>query len=100
MKEREVKEVIGMLGNGISPYALISEIVAANARENAKLTPEERAKRNERIRKTEEQRIIRVKVTKSICPSCDGKLTRGKKDKKNDYKRKWACGECKNTYHL
>lgn len=33
-------------------------------------------------------------IHNSVCPSCGGKLTRGRRNKANDYKREWGCSEC------
>jgi len=89
------KEILGIAGYGDpSIYPLLSSLIAANANANSKLTQEEKVQRQERRRLLEEQRIRHVKIVKNICPDCDGKLSRGKKDKKNDYKRSWNCMEC------
>lgn len=41
-------------------------------------------------RETKRQRQIH----NGICPSCGGPLTRGRRNKLNDYKREWGCSEC------
>ena len=46
----------------------------------------------------EKRQRIRNMIRKSMCPICGGKLNRGIKIKKNDYKRKWTCTNCKNEY--
>lgn len=46
----------------------------------------------------EKRQRIRNMIRKSICPICGGKLNRCIKIKKNDYKRKWTCTNCKNEY--
>lgn len=33
-------------------------------------------------------------ICRGICPKCNSKLIRGKKDKKNGYKRTWRCESC------
>jgi RNase P subunit RPR2 len=91
------KVITGILGNEVSPYALLSSLMNASANQNSKLTPEEKAERAERRRLLSEQRIREVKIIKNICPDCEGKLIRGKKDKKNDYKRIWTCKDCGNA---
>ena len=50
------------------------------------------AQRKERRR----QACIRL----NTCPTCEGKLDRGKKDKKNDYKRVWICQKCGESHHI
>lgn len=93
------KEIIGLSGNEVSPYALLSSLMIA-ANQNSKLSPEEKAEREEKRRIQSEQRIRQAKVIKNICPDCEGKLIRGKKDKKNNYKRIWTCKDCGNTHSV
>lgn len=93
MKE---KELIGLLGNGVSPYAILSSLMAAS---DSKLTAEEKAERKEQRRLLTEERIRQAKVIQNICPNCDGKLIRGKKDRKNDYKRLWTCRDCGSSHN-
>lgn len=45
-----------------------------------------------------EKECFNFTVSQSICPSCHGKLERGKKNKLNDYKRDWFCTKCNETY--
>lgn len=92
------KQIIGIIGNGASTYALISSMMLASARANSKLTTEEKMERKEKRRLLEEERIRKAKIIKNICPECEGKLIRGKKDKKNDYKRIWNCESCKSSH--
>ncbi|RYI30568.1 hypothetical protein EVU96_09130 [Bacillus infantis] len=92
--------VKSILGNNPDPYALISSLMIASAKERSKLTEEEKAERKERRRLLEEQRVRKALVLKSICPDCEGKLIRGKKDKKNDYKRSWDCSNCGLSHNL
>jgi len=91
MREEELLEKLGFHA---SPYALLSSMMTAAAIENAKLSDEEKAARKEARRKLSEQRARYAKIIKSICPDCEGKLIRGKKDKKNNYKRMWSCESC------
>jgi hypothetical protein len=93
------KEIISLVGSGVSPYALISSMMIA-ANKNSNLTSEQKAKREEERRLLSEQRIRHAKIIKNICPDCEGKLIRGKKDKKNDYKRKWICGDCGSSHSM
>jgi RNase P subunit RPR2 len=92
------KELIGIVGNGASPYALISALMMASSRKLPKLTEEEKIKRAERKRLSSEERIRQATIIKNICPACEGKLVRGKKDKKNDYKRLWTCKDCGSSH--
>jgi hypothetical protein len=97
MKE---KDVIGLLSNGGSPYDLITPLLTAAAIRDSKLSKEEKAERAERRRLYYEEQARRDNIIQNICPDCQGKLARGKKDKKNNYKRQWNCKECGNTHFL
>ena len=35
-----------------------------------------------------------IKIRSNSCPSCDGELIRGRRNKNNGYKREWACTSC------
>jgi uncharacterized protein with PIN domain len=94
------KEILGIGGMGGSPYDLISPLLAAAAIRDSKLTKEEKADRAERRRLLAEERLRKAKVIQNICPDCDGKLVRGKKDKKNDYKRVWTCKACGSSHSV
>lgn len=93
----EEKELIGIIENGRSDtslYPIISSLMAASVIRESNLTPEEKAQRTKKRELMAEERIRKAKVLKNICPECEGKLIRGKKDKKNDYKRMWTCKDC------
>ena len=45
-----------------------------------------------------EEQIRQTKIRQSICPVCNNKLVRGKRDKKKDYKRLWDCLFCNKTH--
>ena len=66
------------------------------------LTPEQKAERKQRrvlaeLRYEEQQRV--TKIAQSICPNCESKLIRGKKDKKMGYKRQWQCTKCEEIHY-
>lgn len=42
----------------------------------------------------QEQKRVSACINQGQCPNCLGKLLRGKKDKKNGYKRTWKCLMC------
>ena len=42
----------------------------------------------------QEQKRVNACIQQGLCPECLGKLIRGKKDKKNGYKRTWNCLKC------
>ncbi|MGD6876870.1 hypothetical protein [Bacillus infantis] len=90
MNTRELESLLNT-----DPFAMYSAIMSSIAAQEAKLTPEERELRKIRRQLMNEQRIKRQKVMDCICPVCDdGKLVRGKKEKKAGYKRLWTCSSC------
>ncbi|MBD7970238.1 hypothetical protein [Paenibacillus gallinarum] len=42
----------------------------------------------------EEEALRQTEIKKSICPTCGGRLIRGKKNKLIEYKRTWNCINC------
>lgn len=54
-------------------------------------TKGEEAKAREAL---QEQKRVNACIIQGKCPECQGKLIRGKKDKKNGYKRTWMCVTC------
>ncbi len=42
----------------------------------------------------QEQKRVNACINQGKCPNCLGRLIRGKKDKKNEYKRTWKCLSC------
>lgn len=42
----------------------------------------------------EDERMRQNCIRKGICPTCQSELIRGKRNKKNDYKREWGCTNC------
>ncbi|MFK3936630.1 hypothetical protein ACI2JA_03820 [Alkalihalobacillus sp. NPDC078783] len=79
-------------------YGVLNNLLLAAKRENAKLTPEERAEIRARNKELQIRKIRMVKVIKNICPECDGKLKRGKKEKVLSYKRTWNCSCCEKRF--
>lgn len=92
------KEILGIVGQETDFTTLYGVMMASIAHQEDKITPKERADRKEESRIKSEQREKRAKVIKNICPDCNGKLSRGKKDKKNNYKRFWTCKDCGNSH--
>lgn len=98
MNEKELLQIIG--NNDNSAYALITSMLTAASIQNSNLTKEQKEERAEARQKREEERIRQAKIIKGICPECEGKLVRGKKDKKKDYKRIWTCGDCGSNHSI
>jgi transposase-like protein len=86
--------------DSISSFALINAAIMGAKYRERNMTPEERAERNEKVRLENEARRNYYMVLKGDCPKCDGKLKRGKKDKRLDYKREWKCKSCETSFHM
>lgn len=78
----------------------VMALLAAVKMKESKLSPEERELlKIKREREREDRRIV-VCIQQGSCPDCQSKLKRGKKNKKNDYKRDWFCKKCDKTYSI
>lgn len=55
---------------------------------------------SQKIEELNKQRRTHSMIRQSMCPICNGKLNRGKKDKHNNYKRKWSCMTCGSEYTI
>ena len=55
---------------------------------------EEQDQINAKWESDKENKRVKEYIQQGICPYCEGKLIRGKKDKKNNYKRTWNCVKC------
>lgn len=83
-----------------NPYELIGTMLnESNKRLNAKYSKEEREELNRKMEQHREEEARKCLIHQSICPSCNAKLIRGKKDKRNEYKRKWECTACDTTHY-
>lgn len=58
------------------------------------LDKESRTKARIRMEVWERETKRQTQIRSGVCPSCGGPLTRGKRNKTNDYKREWGCSEC------
>lgn len=76
--------------------ALLSAVRIADA----KLSPEEKARREHEREAARLERVRQAQIIQNVCPTCEGKLARGKKNKKNEYKRDWKCEACGDTHSL
>lgn len=75
-------------------YSTAISLLAEARKAEARLPEEERERRKEERLKASEERLRQSQIIANKCPSCGGKLVRGKKDKRNDYKRNWDCLDC------
>jgi uncharacterized protein with PIN domain len=64
------------------------------------IPPEESIRLEQECQQAKKQQRIEYFIHQGRCPDCGSKLIRGKKDKRNDYKRTWTCGECEKTFTL
>lgn len=83
-----------------SVYSLAIGLLAESRKAEARLSEEEREFRKEKRRLASEERYRQSSIVQSVCPSCKGKLVRGKKNKKNDYKRDWKCSKCNEIHSI
>ncbi len=93
------KELLQIIeGNRVPPSSeLIVPLLkmADDARDRFEELPKEDKERiNRERRAANERRRIDDSVNRGRCPTCGHRLTRGKKNKNNEYKRIWTCGHC------
>ena len=86
-----------------SVYGLVwleLSLLALQSKSRFKALPIEEQRRIEQERKDREERQrVSWFLDRGKCPSCTGKLARGKKDKHNNYKRELVCTKCNNSYY-
>jgi len=79
------------------PYPSITELllITQQAKKKFKALPQEEQDRITSEREAiQEQKRVNACINQGLCPDCLSKLVRGKKDKKNGYKRTWTCLKC------
>lgn len=89
-----------VIGTMPSVYSLAIGLLAELKRAEVRLSEEEKELRKEKRRLASEERFRQASILQNICPSCKGKLVRGKKNKKNDYKRDWKCSKCNEIHSV
>lgn len=99
------KTTMGIIGNtGLdsmsSIYGTAIGLLSEARKAEARLSEEEREHRKEVQRLNREERFRRASITQGVCPECESKLIRGKKNKKNNYKRDWECKKCEKTHSM
>ena len=82
----------------VDSFYEINSLLAGMMARNSKLTPEEKTANRKANELRIEKECRKYQVIKNVCPSCEGKLIRGQKDKRNDYKRLWTCRACGDKY--
>lgn len=88
------------MNNAASIFSVAVGLLAETRKAEARLPEEERTRRKEERRKASEERLRQAQIIQNVCPFCEGKLIRGKKDKKNNYKRSWQCSNCRRTHSI
>ena len=88
------------IGGMANVYGLAVGLLAEARKAEARLPEEERRRRKEEQRLALEERYRQASIIRNICPTCEGKLIRGKKDKRNDYKRPWTCSICEEIHSI
>ena len=79
------------------PFSTITSLLLLTQQAKKKFNALPQSEQDQIIAKREsdaEQKRITQHIQQGVCPHCEGKLIRGKKDKKNDYKRTWKCLNC------
>ena len=98
MNTRELDRIVS--GVGSNPLSTIAAMMlGANRNYNEKYTKEEKMEMRQKREAIRAEEIRCSHIRQGNCPSCEGKLIRGKKDKRNNYKRSWECRDC-NEMHL
>jgi rubrerythrin len=90
----------GPYGNPYATVTLLSAMLQGVKIKQRSETPEEKQTRLEERAKREENQKIKAYILANICPEDGSKLVRGKKDKKNGYKRPWVCQTCGLELHM
>jgi hypothetical protein len=96
------------VGHGMPSYAAIAGLLAGShfkgeTEHPSKSNPPSSAIQKEfrakmQAKREEDRRCFLIR--KGVCPSCQGKLTRGKKDKQMEYKRQWVCTPCDKIHYI
>ena len=79
------------------PFPTITSLLLLAQREENKfkaLPQEEQDRITTQREHEQEYKRVNVCIQQGKCPYCEGKLIRGKKDKRNNYKRTWKCLKC------
>ena len=97
MDTRELDKIVS--GIGSNPLSTIAAMMlSANRNFNEKYTKEEQLEMKQKREAIRKEEVRCAYIRQGICPSCKGKLIRGKKVKRNNYKRSWDCKECKEMH--
>lgn len=97
MDIRELDRIVN--GIGSNPLSTITAMMlGSKINFNEKYTEEEREAMKQERENFRKEEVRCSQVRQGICPTCNGKLIRGKKDKRNEYKRSWECKECEEKH--
>lgn len=97
MDTRELDKIVSDIGS--NPLStIVAMMLSANRNFNEKYTKEQQLEMKQNREAIRKEEVRCANIRQGICPSCEGKLIRGKKDKRNNYKRSWDCKECKEMH--
>lgn len=91
-----------MIGTGAMGFSHAMKLGMVTASDVAEMHMSDEQKD---IRKKERQidlnrRMRQEQILQNVCPSCHGKLLRGKKRKQNHYVRTWKCKSCEEVHRI
>lgn len=97
MATRELDRIVSGLGS--NPLTTITAMMmGTNKRYKEKYTKEEREIMRQEREAARLEEVRCTQVRQGICPTCKGNLIRGKKSKRNNYKRSWECKDCEEIH--
>lgn len=96
--KRTTMGIIGSPRTDTMSLALASVLITGAGR-RAKRTQAEEDNLVAKMQAKRDEEVRQARILKNMCPDCSGKLIRGSKQKKHNYKRGWRCIDC-NQMHL
>lgn len=99
IKKKTTMGIIGNRDDNALILALASSLITGAGR-RAKRTQAEKDAMDAQIQAKRDEEVRQARILKNICPNCEGKLVRGRKQKHNDYKRAWRCVDCTKVHSM
>ena len=100
MNDRQFEQMLGLQSNESPLTSLMALLTASHMKYIRETTPEEREQRRLQIEASIREDKRQVTIHQGKCPTCEGKLIRGKKDKKMNYQRGWECKSCDEVHYI